>query len=140
MHLRYTQCSILLHLIDICFLTYICLWQISQIQTVCVCGGRTWISLDIARFYEEHCQPSSGSAWPACQKNGNWVPIIGSGTGRHNLHRVCQTAVTAPPYSTDKISHSELSPVRSLLLLGVYLDTFFTFNNQCVWPAVKQEK
>ena len=25
-------------------------------------GSRTWISLDIARFYEEHCQPSSGSA------------------------------------------------------------------------------
>ena len=30
-HLRCTQCSILLHLMDICFLTYI--WQISQIQT-----------------------------------------------------------------------------------------------------------
>ena len=32
-HLRCTQCSILLHLMDICFLTSICLWQISQIQT-----------------------------------------------------------------------------------------------------------
>ena len=32
-HLRYTQCSILLHLMDICILTCICLWQISQIQT-----------------------------------------------------------------------------------------------------------
>ena len=32
-HLRCTQCSILLHLIDICFLTCICLWQILQIQT-----------------------------------------------------------------------------------------------------------
>ena len=32
-HLRCTQCSIVLHLIDICFLTCICLWQISQIQT-----------------------------------------------------------------------------------------------------------
>ena len=28
-----TQCSILLHLMDICFLTCIYLWQISQIQT-----------------------------------------------------------------------------------------------------------
>ena len=28
------------------------------------CDSRTWISLDIARFYEEHFQPSSGSAWP----------------------------------------------------------------------------
>ena len=41
------------------------------------CGSRTWISLDIARFYEEHCQPSSVSAWPACPKNGNWAPIAG---------------------------------------------------------------
>ena len=32
-HLRCTQCSIMLHLMDICFLTCICLWQISQIQT-----------------------------------------------------------------------------------------------------------
>ena len=32
-HLKCTQCSILLHLIDICFLTYICLLPISQIQT-----------------------------------------------------------------------------------------------------------
>ena len=32
-HLRCTQYSILLHLMDICFLTCICLWQISQIQT-----------------------------------------------------------------------------------------------------------
>ena len=31
--LRCTHCSILLHLMDICFLTCICLWQISQIQT-----------------------------------------------------------------------------------------------------------
>ena len=32
-HLRCTQCLILLHLLDICFLTCICLWQISQILT-----------------------------------------------------------------------------------------------------------
>ena len=57
-----------------------------------VCGSRTWISLDIARFYEKHCQLSGGFAWLACQKNSN-----GAGRGRHNLHRVCQTVVTAPP-------------------------------------------
>ena len=32
-HRMCTQCSMLLHLIDIFFLTCICLWQISQIQT-----------------------------------------------------------------------------------------------------------
>ena len=60
-------------------------------------GSRTWICLDIARFYEEHCQPSSGSARPACQKNVNRAPIVGGGRGRHNFHRFCQTTVTAPP-------------------------------------------
>ena len=29
------------------------------------CVSRTWISFDIGHFYEEHCQPSSESAWPA---------------------------------------------------------------------------
>ena len=33
---RCTQCSILLHLIEICFLTCICVWKISLIQT-CLC-------------------------------------------------------------------------------------------------------
>ena len=31
---------------------------------VCVC--RTWICLDITRFYEEQCQLSNGTAGPAC--------------------------------------------------------------------------
>ena len=61
------------------------------------CGSRTWISLDIARFYEEHFQLSSGSAWPACLENGNRGPIAVDGRGQHNLHRVCHTAVTATP-------------------------------------------
>ena len=30
---------------------------------------RTWIGLDITRFCEQHRQPSSGSAWPACPRN-----------------------------------------------------------------------
>ena len=32
-HLMRTQCSIPLHLIDICFLTCICLWQVWRMQT-----------------------------------------------------------------------------------------------------------
>ena len=41
-HLRCTQCSILLHLMDICFLTCICLWQISHIGGVGSVGGE-WV-------------------------------------------------------------------------------------------------
>ena len=51
-----------------------------------VCGCRTWICLDITRFYEEQRQPSSGSAWPACPKTVNRAPIVGGGRFRHNLH------------------------------------------------------
>ena len=61
------------------------------------CGGRTWISLDIARFYGVHCQLSSGSAWLVCQNNGNRTPLLGTG-GLHNFHRVCHTTVTTPPH------------------------------------------
>ena len=44
-HPRCTQCSILLHLIDICFLPCICLWQISKIQTcLCVVVGPEYVS------------------------------------------------------------------------------------------------
>ena len=53
-----------------------------------VCSCRTWICLDITRFYEEQRQPSSGSAWPACQHNGK------SGT---QLAQQFVTTVTAPP-------------------------------------------
>ena len=33
---------------------------------------------------------------PGLPKNGKRAHIAGGGRGRHNLHRVCQTAVTAP--------------------------------------------
>ena len=96
-HLRCTQCSILLHLMDICFLTCICLWQISQIQTFLFKVVGPWIGLDITRFGEQQHQPSSGSAWPACPKNGK--------SGAHCWGRGCstqftqhlETTVTAPP-------------------------------------------
>ena len=63
-HLMCTQRSIMLHLFDICFRTYICLWEILQIQTflgVVVVHG---LVFDITCFYGERFQPSSESAWP----------------------------------------------------------------------------
>ena len=41
------------------------------------CDSQTWISLDIARFYEEHCQPSS--AWWVAQKTVIGPPLPGAG-------------------------------------------------------------
>ena len=48
-----------------------------------VSGSWTWISLDIARFYKEHCQPSSGSA----SLNGYTIDssAVGDSTGCFGL-------------------------------------------------------
>ena len=64
-HLMCTRWSILLHhgyLLN------------SVYSDLLACGCRTWISLDITQFYEEQCQPSSGSALPACHKYGKSGP------------------------------------------------------------------
>ena len=47
---------------------------------------QTWIGLDITHFCEQQCQPSSGSAWPACPKTVNRAPIAGGREVLHNLH------------------------------------------------------
>ena len=49
---------------------YLSVADIANPEFFVACGYRTWISLDIACFYEEQCQPSSGSAWPDYPKNG----------------------------------------------------------------------
>ena len=54
--LRCTQCSILSHLSNICFIQFICLWQISQIYTcLCVVVGPGFVSTSPA------CMRSSAS-------------------------------------------------------------------------------
>ena len=95
-HLRCTQCSILLHLMDICFLTCICLWQISQIQTFLfrVVGPGL---VDITLFCEQQRKLSSGSAWPACTKNGKSGPHYWGRGGSTQFAQQLEFAVTAPP-------------------------------------------
>ena len=61
-----------------------------------VCGCRSWICLDITRFYEEERQPSSGSEWPASPKTINRAPLLGREVSTQ-FTRQFVTAVTAPP-------------------------------------------
>ena len=68
------QCSILLHLIDICFLICICLWQISQIQTclhVVVRPGLVSTSPAFMRSIASHPASPHGRL---NQKNNNQAP------------------------------------------------------------------
>ena len=58
-HLRGIQCSILLHLMEICFLPSICLWQISQIQTcLCVVVGPEFVSTSPAFMRSRASHPA----------------------------------------------------------------------------------
>ena len=90
-HLRCTQCSILLQLMDICFLTCICLWQISQIQTFLfnVFGpGLVWTSPAFV---------SSSASGSACPKNGKSGPYSWGRGGSTQFAHQLESAATAPP-------------------------------------------
>ena len=116
-HLRCTQCSILLHLMDICFLTCICLWQISQIQSC-----RTWIGLDITRFCEQQRQPSNGSAWPACPKNGKSGPQCWGRGDSTQFAQQFEFAVTATPLVGCVVWNPGMSVCSSFLIsVGMFI-------------------
>ena len=76
-HLRCTQCSILLHLMDICFLTCICLWQISQILTFLFkVVGPGLVSTSPA-FVSSSASHPAGPHGRYAQKTVNRAPIDG---------------------------------------------------------------
>ena len=99
-HLSCTQCSILLHLMDICFLTCICLWQISQIQTFLFkVVGPGLISTSPAFVSCSAIHPA-GPHGRHAQKTVNRAPIAGGEEVRHTHTQFAQqleSAVTAPP-------------------------------------------
>ena len=61
-----------------------------------VFGSRTWISLDIACFFMSISSHPAAPHGRLAQKKLSGTHCWG-GWSRHNLHRVCQTAVTDPP-------------------------------------------
>ena len=107
-HLRYTQCSILLHLMDICFLICICLWQISQIQTFLfrvVGPGLVSTSPAFVSNSASHPgmagMPKKGKSGPHCWGRG----------GSTQFAQQLESTVTAPPlvgcvvWSLSNVSH-----------------------------------
>ena len=78
--------SIMLHLMDICFLTCICLWQISQIQTFLFgVVGPGLVSTSPA-FVSNSANHPAGPHGRHALKTVNRAPIAGGGEVRHNLH------------------------------------------------------
>ena len=96
-HLRCTQCSILLHLMDICFLTCICLWQISQIKTFLFrVVGPGLVSTSPA-FVSNSASYPAGPHGRHAQKTVNRAPIAGGGGGSAQFVQQLDSVVTAPP-------------------------------------------
>ena len=78
-HLRCTQCSFLLHLIDICFLTCICLEQISQIRTrLFEVVGPGLVSTSPA-FVKKSVSHPAGPHSRLAPKTVNWAPLLVAG-------------------------------------------------------------
>ena len=118
-HLRCTQCSILLHLMDICFLTCICLWQISQIQTFLFkVVGPGLVSTSPA-FVSSSASHPAGPHGRHAQKNGKSGPHCWGRGGSTQFAQQLETTVTAPPlvgcvvWSLIVLYHS-LSPNKTI--------------------------
>ena len=95
-HLRCTQCSIMLHLMDICFLTCICLWQISQIQTrLFKVVGPGLVSTSPAFVSSSASHPAGPHGRHA--KNGKSGPHCWGREGSTQFAQHLVSAVTAPP-------------------------------------------
>ena len=95
-HLRCTQCSILLHLMDICFLTCICLWLISQIQTFLFkVVGPGLVSTSPAFVSSSASHPAGPHGQHA--QNGKSGPHCWGRGGSTQFAQQLESAVTAPP-------------------------------------------
>ena len=95
--LRCTQCSILLHLMDICFLTCICLWQISQIQTFLFkVVGHGLVSTSPV-FVSSNASHPAGPHGRHAKKNGKSGPHCWGRGGSTQFAQLLESAVTAPP-------------------------------------------
>ena len=96
-HRRCTQCSILLHLMDICFLTCICLWQISQIQTFLFkVVGPGLVSTSPA-FVSSSASHPAGPHGRHAQKTVNRALNCWGRGGSTQFAQQLESTVTAPP-------------------------------------------
>ena len=110
-HQKYTKCSILLHLMDICFLACISLWQISQIQNLLFkVVGPGLVSTSPA-FVSSSASHPAGLHGRHAQKTVNRAGRGGSTQFAQQL----ESAVTAPPL-VGCVVWSLLISVPSLML------------------------
>ena len=121
-HLRCTQCSILLHLMDICFLTCICLWHISQIQTFLFKDvGPGLVSTSPAFVSSSASHPAGPHGRHA--QNGKLGSHCWGRGGSTQFAQQLEITVTAPPLVGCVVWSHEVP--LSVSLLGFGIGTMF---------------
>ena len=88
-HLRCTQCSILLHLMDIWFLTCICHFLLKVVGPGLVSTSPAFVSISASH--------PAGPQGRHAQKTVNRAPIAGGRGGSTQYAQQLESAVTAPP-------------------------------------------
>ena len=124
-HLRCTQCSILLHLMDICFLTCICLWQISKIQTLLFKMVGTGLVSTSSGFVRSSTIQMAGMP----QKWLIGPPLLGAG----RFDTICTAVyVCCDSYATCRLCRLEPSHISGLLHCPC---SFFSGWRGVVWTS-----
>ena len=114
-HLMCTQCSIMLHLVDICFLTCICLWQISQIQTWLRVVDGPGLFSTLPAFMRSIASHRAGSHGRLAQKTASG-PLVTQPSTSANLSNGDQPA--SPTTSSDKSPPESPQSSTSSILSG----------------------
>ena len=104
-YLRCIQCSILLHLTDICFIPYICFWKISQIQTcLCVVIGSVFASTSAAAFIRSSAShPVSKIIESPLMGAGGFDTICTAVCNHRDSSTDCRMCRLVPPWSVCKV-------------------------------------
>ena len=142
-HLRCTQCSILLHIMDICFLTCICLEQISQIQTrLCDVVGPGLVSTSPA-FVRSSASHPVGPHGRLAPKNGESGPRCTAVCDRCDSSTACRLCRLEP--STSLITSCSWQTQSTLIRLHMKTTTIpglhRTYDNlkKANWDRYRQE-
>ena len=146
-----TQCSVLLHIIEICFLPCICLWQISNPD--CIVVGPGFVSTSPAFMRNSASYPASPHG-RRVHKTVNRAPIAGDWRGQHNLHSSLQPALVggvlwSPSSISSRLAYS--TSINKLFLKipaahyeisrgrPVFRDTQFKINHSLTQPRASSK-
>ena len=108
------------HLMDICFLTYICLWQISQIQTCFFCVVGLGLVSTSPAFVSSSASHPTGLHGRHAQRNSKSGPHYWGREGSTQFAQQLESTVTAPTRVGCVVWKKTLLQCLQLLIGGIW--------------------